>query len=153
MKSHFKLLIALSLIISFTSCNNEKSKEDGNTEKNKVEANHHEGESKVNLNNGEAWEANQETTDGINNMIQLMDDYTETENVEAYKSLSDTLDSEFNLIFKKCTMKGEAHNQLHNYLFPMKAKFKSLASEDLNESKAAFGELKEHLAEYKNYFK
>jgi hypothetical protein len=134
------------------SCNNKNPKENESNENSKIETNHHEGESKVSLNKGEAWEANQETTDGINKMIQLMDDYTETENVEAYKSLSDTLDSEFNLIFKKCTMKGEAHNQLHNYLFPMKAKFKSLASGDLTESKAAFGDLKEHLTEYKTYF-
>ncbi len=148
-----KIFIALSLIISMASCTNEEAKENKSTENSKIETNHHESESKVSLNNGETWIANRETTDGINKMIQLMDTFSETDNADAYKSLSDTLDSEFNLIFKRCTMKGEAHNQLHNYLFPMKAKFKSLASGDLSESKTAFDDLKAHLAEYNTYFK
>jgi hypothetical protein len=79
----------------------------------------------VSLNEGQLWEANAETTQGIKNMQQLITDYsTESGNSE---ELISNLKAEFSMIFKKCTMTGEAHEQLHNYLIPLKTKIDGLS--------------------------
>ena len=141
----------LVLIISLASCSNTTTdKKVETTKEEKNETVHPKNE--LSLDNGKRWVANPETTEGINAMIQLMDSFSEQDNAASYKALSDSLESEFTLIFKRCTMKGEAHNQLHNFLFPMKAKFKDLASTDLAECKMTFDELKTHLAAYSSYF-
>lgn len=108
--------------------------------------------SDVTLNNGSKWEANPETTTGIDNMIQLMNAFTQSEDSGSYLELESNLSNEFSLIFKNCTMKGEAHNQLHNYLFPMKDLFEGLKSSDLNAQKENFKNLNAHLAMYSTYF-
>lgn len=105
----------------------------------------------LSLNDGKHWQANEETTAGINKMIGMMNDFSDTD-TEAYQTLSDSLNSAYKLIFKQFTMKGEAHNQLHNYLLPMKKKFAAIVSEDKGESEAAFEDLNAHLLLYADYF-
>ncbi len=104
------------------------------------------------LDNGNKWKANPETTTGIQNMIRLVHDLSDPENAQAYNSLKTDLEAEFTMIFKKCTMTGEAHNQLHNFLLPMKKMFEGLASDNLNAQQDHLRKLKHHLAEYSNYF-
>lgn len=74
------------------------------------------------------------------------------EDAEAYALLKDRLVDEYNLIFKNCTMKGAAHEQLHNYLVPMNKMFEGLASSDLNTCKESFKALNTHLDSYVTYF-
>jgi hypothetical protein len=101
----------------------------------------------VSLNEGQLWEANAETTQGIKNMQQLMENYsTLNSNPE---ELINGMKTEFAMIFKKCTMTGEAHEQLHNYLIPLKTKIESL-SEGINDENT--DELKEYLKDYFSYF-
>jgi hypothetical protein len=101
----------------------------------------------VSLNAGQLWEANTETTQGIKNMQQLIADYSiESENSE---ELISNLKAEFGMIFKKCTMTGEAHEQLHNYLIPLKTKIESL-SEPISDENT--NDLKMYLEDYFNYF-
>ncbi|MCU0350295.1 hypothetical protein [Flavobacterium filum] len=101
----------------------------------------------VSLNEGQLWEANAETTQGIKNMQQLITDYsTESGNSE---ELISNLKAEFSMIFKKCTMTGEAHEQLHNYLIPLKTKIDGL-SEGVTVEKTE--DFKTYLEEYFNYF-
>ncbi|MDP2159830.1 MAG: hypothetical protein Q8K02_05065 [Flavobacterium sp.] len=101
----------------------------------------------VSLNEGQLWEANTETTQGIKNMQQLMADFSiDSGNSE---ELIVHLKDEFALIFKKCTMTGEAHEQLHNYLIPLKFKIESL-SEGVTVEKTV--DVKTYLDDYFNYF-
>ncbi len=118
-----------------------------------VETEKHNVEGKLVLDNGKAWLANMETTVGINNMIKLMNAFTEKESVEAYAELKSGLKGEFNMIIKECSMTGEPHNQLHNYLMPMTKMFEEVGSSDLSVCKANFEKLNKHLGEYPTYFK
>ena len=104
------------------------------------------------LNNGEHWEANSETTLGIKNMIVKVDAFQHSDSAENYHELKSTLEAEFTSIFKQCTMEGPAHDQLHNYLFPLKRLFKQLKSADSDERNKAVSELKEYLRVYSEYF-
>jgi hypothetical protein len=96
------------------------------------------------LNNGERWEANPETTEGINNMINLVADFQQ-QSPSDYAALKDKLDVEFKTIFQKCTMKGEAHDQLHNYLIPLKKEIDSLSEKNVNQ-------VESYLKTYNRYF-
>lgn len=108
--------------------------------------------SEIVLDNGNPWTANAETTQGINQMIILMDAFEAKDDSKAYTSLEEGLSNEFDLIFKNCTMQGEAHVQLHNYLFPMKDMFATLKSKELDKQKAGFETLKAYLLTYPDYF-
>jgi len=137
-------LVILLLIcsVSFSSCKeNTEKKERMNIVEDHVE-----------LNNGKRWKANAETTIGIEKMISRMQSFSEKENSLGYNQLKDSLESDFTEIFQKCNMKGEAHNQLHNYLKPMVDLFEGLDSKELESNKKNFSKLDEHLLIYKNYF-
>ena len=72
-----------------------------------------------------------------------------TGKVEVAK-LYDSLQAEFKAIFAKCTMTGESHNQLHNYLLPVKEQLDKLkaGSSDIN----TLEEMQEYLVTFKIYF-
>ncbi len=113
---------------------------------------HHEDRSEVTLNNGEKWKANPETTEGVHNMLLLINNLSQPEESESYTILKLNLESEYGQIFKKCSMTGEAHEQLHNYLFPLKALFSGLESEFLSDQKAAMEQIRTHIRTYPDYF-
>ena len=106
-------------------------------------------EDQVKLDNGEKWIANKETNEGIDNMLAMVkkDGSKET---PYYVMLRGSIDKEFNVLLEKCTMTGESHNQLHNYLLPLKAKIDKL---NPNSSKEAIEEIENYLLTYYDYFK
>ena len=106
----------------------------------------------VSLDDGKLWVANPETTSGINNMIKLTKEFSDRESVVGYAELNKNLQNEFGLIFERCTMTGESHNQLHSYLVPMKGYFAGLISSDISTCKTNYDNLAVHLNEYQNYF-
>jgi len=140
---HLKIALLL-IFISVNSCNQTKNK-DVITEK-------LEWMQEMHLEDGKLWEANSETTDGIKKMQQIMNSFSDKESIIAYASLKTSLETEFTNIFQKCTMKGESHNQLHNYLKPMIEIFEGLESSDLNTCKESFKTMEAHLENYSNYF-
>lgn len=107
--------------------------------------------SPVQLNQGQRWKANPETTAGIAAMQAILTKYEgRTGDSAGRTALREELESAFQDIFKKCTMTGEAHDQLHNYLIPIQALLKKVNSE--TESQNAIGELTKYLATYQDYF-
>ena len=100
----------------------------------------------VTLDNGKLWVANPETTEGIKNMQKII---SERKQEATGAVLKETLENEFQMIFEKCTMTGEAHNQLHNYLVPLKMKLNQL---DGTNDEAVLSEIDAYLKEYSNYF-
>lgn len=139
-----KNIFSVSLILLlFISCHSNK-KEAIDVSSIKIEG--------VSLDNTKLWQANLETTEGIKKMQHIVASFSEKENLPSYALLKGALEAEFTNIFEKCTMKGEAHNQLHNYLKPMIDIFEGLGSSNLNTCKASFKTIENHLAGYANYF-
>ncbi len=99
----------------------------------------------VTLDNGQRWKANPETTSGIANMVGILNAYEPASGDP--KALKTALEEEFGLIFERCTMEGEAHNQLHNYLLPIHQALRDFEGSDAQ--RAALGA---QLAAYGNYF-
>jgi hypothetical protein len=114
---------------------------------------HHGKAEAVQLDQGKRWIANPETTAGIADMQAILAKYEgQALDAASRKALRAELETAFQDIFKQCTMKGPAHDQLHNYLLPMKALFEKIESETAGESEAGIGQLKQHLADYQTFF-
>lgn len=143
-----KYITIIVAIIFMTSCGNQAPKQKTN------EVVVHEAQaSTVTLVNGEKWKVNFATNKGIRNMKKLMADFKKDSDLADYRELGASLQKEFQHIFQRCDMTGEAHNQLHNYLHPMSGWFKDLKEGDLNICIAATTSLEEHLDKYDSYFK
>ncbi len=145
-------IITLILLVSCKQNKEEKPVLETPQQKEIVEESHESIDGVVTLNNGELWQANPETTTGINNMKTRMQTFTETENVAGYAVLKEGLETDFTELFQKCTMKGDAHHQLHNYLFPFIDLFDGLESSNLETCKKSFTGLTIRLEEYSDYF-
>lgn len=115
-----------------------------------VDDEHHHGEvAEVQLDNGEKWQANFETSEGIGKMLLAVDSVSKNE-APNYLALKENLDKEFMVVLEKCTMTGEAHDQLHNYLLSLKAKFDKLGT---SSTKQDIEGLTHYLTTYKEFFK
>lgn len=110
------------------------------------------GEMALSLDNGKKWQANPETTQGIKNMRALVSDYSSRDDLDTPKELQDSLAAQMKLIFQRCTMEGEAHNQLHHYLLPLQEKMGQIIQEDIEASEKAMDDLYAYLQEYDTYF-
>lgn len=106
----------------------------------------------VALNQGQKWPANPETTQGIIDMQGRLTGFTATPTPEDYHALMKILESDFKLIFQRCTMTGEAHNQLHNYLLPLKQMIEDLDSSNPEECRNTLKQITQHLSAYSSYF-
>ncbi len=145
-----KYITVIAAFLLITSCVNQGSEK----KTGKEEKNIHKAQSEVvTLDNGEKWKANFATTKGIMNMKYLVETINEESNIDDYRKLSENLQKEFQHIFQRCDMTGEAHNQLHSYLHPMSEWFKTLKEGDMDECRSVVASLNEHLEKYDSYFK
>ncbi len=109
-----KVIILILATVLVMSCNNDKNKKQEGAEPIQSEKDTHISETSLKLNNGDLWVANSETSEGIKHMTQLITNFTDTENRQAYLDLKAKLEGEFGNIITKCNMTGESHEQLHN---------------------------------------
>ncbi|MBL7908009.1 MAG: hypothetical protein JNK36_06060 [Bacteroidia bacterium] len=153
----FKFLLPVALLVLIACNNQEEEKEVNHDNHQKAEMKdeqkadkeeHEETAGKVQLDNGKKWKANAETITGISNMSSLVQNGIAGK-IDAVK-LYDSLQVEFKTIFDKCTMTGESHNQLHNYLLPLKGQLDKLKAGNLEIE--ILEEIQEHLLTFKNYF-
>lgn len=95
---------------------------------------------------GNRWIANPETTTGIANMSAIIQAFDPANgNADTLKA---ALEEEFGLIFERCTMEGEAHNQLHNYLIPIHHALREFDGNEARDREA----MATHLATYTTFF-
>ena len=136
------------LLFIIGACNNAAEHTQDNSRHHEHDQHHNElssaSLSAVSLNNGKTWSANPATTEGIHNMLHRMEEF-ENSGSQDYESLERDLQAEFSGIVKNCTMKSEAHDQLHNYLMPLKEDIDQLNEENLDQ-------VKTHLEAYPRYF-
>jgi hypothetical protein len=150
MKKVFLIPVLVFILFAVGCAGNSTQTEATTTETAAVEEEHHHGQlAEVQLDNGEKWEANAETTEGIDNMLLAVNNTADSEAPD-YLALKDNLEKEFMIILEKCTMTGESHDQLHNYLLPLKAKYDQL---EASSTKHDIEELSDYLNSYRNYFK
>lgn len=107
----------------------------------------------LSLDNGKKWKANKETVDGINNMLAIMATPLAEERIVLYVARGEQLMKEFETIVAKCNMTGEAHEQLHHYIFPLKEQIETLiACEDITNCDLTHLAILRQLHLFKDYF-
>lgn len=149
-----KKILLLLTFLSILSCKNtSEEKKETIVETPTEEIIHSSETDEVVLDNGKLWEANMDTTIGIQKMQSRLNSFTDSENITDYQKLKEGLETDFTELFQKCTMKGEAHNQLHNYLLPMIDLFEGIGSSEIATCKKSFKNLNSHLSTYTSFFK
>lgn len=155
MKSVSLFVLMLGFALWMMSCKSEGSAsqaEQPATTQSSVDPAETHDESAVQLNQGQRWKANAETTMGITAMQKYITDLPSAATAETYTMLKENLQSEFSQIFENCTMTGEAHNQLHNYLGPLKHLLESVDAGTSEENAKTVAAVQAHLSTYTQYF-
>jgi hypothetical protein len=106
----------------------------------------------VSFNNGSKWTANPETIAGIDRMRRKISEFTTVADPSTHPKLVTELEQEYAAVIKNCTMTGEAHNQLHNFLAPLNQMIEPLKSGDPRMVKDALIKLENHLKTFSAYF-
>ena len=73
--------------------------------------------------------------------------------ISSYNLLGTGIKHSMDEVFNKCTMKGAAHDELHDFLIPILGYDKTLNGEDLDAAKEALRKLQIHLEQYSEFFK
>lgn len=106
----------------------------------------------IKLDNGSKWEANLETTEGVDKMLNLVKS-SNPKTVEDYQVLASKLNEDKNFVVKKCTMEGPSHDNLHVFLHPLIEKIEALGKvSTIEEGAEVTSSVKENLEGYYNYF-
>jgi len=138
-----KLLLSFAILLSLFACQETKKAETNKEVKETVK----EEASKL-------WQANSETTTGVNTMKKLIADFNPKRNNDAYVDLKNSLVDEFNGILTNCTMDGEAHEHLHDYLVPMKGMVDEISGKNtMEENQKVVDAYKKYLEKYTTIFK
>lgn len=148
------LLLIIIPVFLFSSCNNAN---EGNTEKvesiSQEETAHQHGDDEtLRLNNGKKWVVVKEMLVYIDYMKSDINKFEGT-TVEDYKNLATDLLINVDLLTANCTMKGDAHDQLHLWLLPFIDYVNEFAAaENIEDSKTALHEVKTSFELYEQYF-
>lgn len=153
-------IIALSIVLALTTsgCDNKAGEKEHDHSTTAVTDHENHSQSgmdhhnTVSLNNGDKWEANKETTEGMNNMMNLIKNFPVDATGEDCLNMKEKLNAEYATIIEKCTMTGDSHNQLHNFLVPLSNYINELEAADLAECRKNLELINDHLTEYSNYF-
>ena len=102
---------------------------------------------------GIKWQVNKATNEGMDKMSELANSAKEELELAAYHELGEALSDEVKVIFEKCDMEGMAHDQLHNYIYPLMNKINKLKwCETKEEGEKLLKSIKEELKEFNKYF-
>lgn len=152
MKKITILIPVISLFLfSCGNTSNEKSKEQTETVTHK-EHQHNAEIQTIELNNGEKWKVDANMITHIRNMENDVISFAKVEQKD-YKSLSEKLQSNIDLLTSNCTMKGKAHDELHKWLLPYIDLVKELSeSKDETEALKHFENIQTSFTTFNQYF-
>jgi len=150
-----KITISLAVISLFLfSCgntSNEKSKEQTETATHEEHQHNDENET-IELNNGAKWKVDDNMITHIRNMENDVISFAKVEQKD-YKSLSEKLQSNIDLLTSNCTMKGKAHDELHKWLLPYIDLVKELsAAKDETEAAKLLDNIQTSFVTFNQYF-
>ena len=152
MKKKIILIPAIALFLfSCGNASNEKSEDLSEIETH--DEHHHDDESEaIELNNGEKWTVDANMLTHIRTMENDVVSYAKVEQKD-YKSLSEKLQSNIELLTSNCTMKGKAHDELHKWLLPYIDLVKEFSeAKDETEASKHFENIQISFTTFNQYF-
>lgn len=154
MKITTLIIIVIFSSLIFISCNNTTNENTGATTVMATEGaehQHHEGEA-IALNNGEKWKVDDNMMIYIKNMENDVNTFN-TQRETDYETLAKKLAGNIELLTSNCTMKGQAHDELHKWLLPfidLSDEFSDSKTEQ--ETAASFQKIKASFVTFNTYF-
>ena len=142
-----KIAFLATVVLLIFSCNT-KSKEEKTTEIKTEEHQHSESET-IQLNNGEKWKVDDNMMLHIRNMEKDIIHFDQEKSTN-YSLLADKLKTNIDLLTSNCTMKGQAHDELHKWLVPYIELVDSFSKE---KSANQFTEIQNSFLTFNQYFK
>lgn len=113
-------------------------------------SNDHEGD--LHLNGSEKWVVNSEMKPHIERGDELLKEFISTEDKD-FARLAKDLQEENTALIKSCTMKGEAHDELHKWLHPHMELIEELSkAKDFNDAEEMIAKLEVSFETYHKYF-
>ena len=134
------------------ACNSSAEEADNHTTAPEEQEHHDAGVEGLMLNHGARWVANPETTAGISSMQQAIQDSTQAESPAGCAQLAARLTASFDGIIRQCTMTGEAHEQLHHYILPLKRDIATLSTAEGTDCAEQVVKMATYLSTYADYF-
>ena len=143
-----KITIAFlaTVVLLIFSCNT-KSKEEKTTEIKTEEHQHSESET-IQLNNGEKWKVDDNMMLHIRNMEKDVVHFDQEKSTN-YSLLANKLKTNIDILTSNCTMKGQAHDELHKWLVPYIELVDSFSKE---KSANQFTEIQNSFKTFNQYF-
>ncbi|MFT5891164.1 MAG: hypothetical protein ACI9Y7_001265, partial [Dokdonia sp.] len=108
--NYLKPMISALILLTIISCKSNDA------DKNPLLNNNWETEIKLDETN--KWTANDETTEGVNKMLDILENLNTNPDLD-YATLGKDLKGEINVVIQKCSMKGPSHDNLHVFLMPL----------------------------------
>lgn len=114
---------------------------------------HHETQaSSLKLNQGQKWQIDPHTDHSIQAMESSLKKFQGTSNnLAAYKDLGKELEEELKKLIAGCTMKGDAHTQLHFFIERLSSPLEELRKGE-EQSVQAFEKVGKELKEFHHFF-
>ena len=141
-----KIAFLATVILLLFSCNT-KSKEEKTTEIKTEEHQHSESET-IQLNNGEKWKVDDNMMIHIRNMEKDVVHFDQEKSTN-YSLLANKLKTNIDILTSNCTMKGQAHDELHKWLVPYIELVDSFSEE---KSANQFTEIQNSFKTFNQYF-
>ena len=147
------LTFAVGSLLLYSCGNSSNEKLNNQTEVAENNDHHHDDESEaIELNNGEKWTVDANMITHIRNMENDVVSYAKVEQKD-YKSLSEKLQSNIDLLTSNCTMKGKAHDELHKWLLPYIDLVKEFSeAKDKTEASKHFENIQTSFTTFNQYF-
>ncbi len=147
------ILIPVISLFLFSCGNTSNEKSNEQTETAIHEEHQHDEESEaIELNNGEKWKVAANMITHIRNMENDVISFAKVDQKD-YKSLSEKLQSNIDLLTSNCTMKGKAHDELHKWLLPYIDLVKELSeAKDETEAEKQFQSIQTSFTTFNQYF-
>ena len=140
--------ILLSTFFLF-SCNDKANNKSAETSQDtKTEVHEHSNDETIQLNDGQKWKVDVDMMAHIRIMENDVTSF-DKETPENYQLLADNLKKNLDLLTSNCTMKGEAHDELHKWLLPYIELVDDFSKDKSNENLA---KIQESFTTFNQYF-
>jgi hypothetical protein len=150
-----KIFFTLAISLLFLGCSNnseEKSTTQSDTISHAGHQHNDETES-IALNNGEKWNVDAEMMVHIRNMENDISGFGGGD-LKNYAALTEKLLVNVDLLTSNCTMKGQAHDELHKWLLPYIDLVNKLSeTKEQSQAEKKFAELQSSYHTFNQYFK
>ena len=146
-----KLKITTILLSTFFlfSCNDKANNKSAETSQaTETEVHEHSNGETIQLNDGQKWKVDVDMMAHIRTMENDVTSF-DKETPENYQLLADNLKKKLDLLTSNCTMKGQAHDELHKWLLPYIELVEDFSKDRSNENLA---KIQESFTTFNQYF-